>query len=351
MLVFQIAAGLIGIIIILATLRSVIRTLILSRSARDPLTSLVFLSVRWVFNIRLHWERTYEKRDRVLAYYAPISLMILPLFWLSLVLIGFTFLFWASGIENGREAFTVSGSSLLTLGFANGELLSQTILAFVEAALGLILVALLIAYLPTMYSAFSKRERAVTLMEVRAGKPPSAAEMILRYHRNQGIDSLQESWYQWELWFAEIEESHTALAALVFFRSPQPDHSWVTTAGTVLDAAALTLSVVDIPWDAQAALCIRAGYLALRRIASFFNVKYKKGSIFPYDPISIKREEFDAVYEQFSSAGVPVKSDKDLAWQDFAGWRINYDTVLLELSRLTYAPKAPWTSDRRPVAR
>jgi hypothetical protein len=350
MLMLKIAAGLIGLIIILATLRSVIRTLILSRSARDPLTAVVFLSVRWVFDLRLHWEHTYEKRDRVMAYYAPTSLMILPLFWLSLVLIGFAFLFWASGIESWREAFTISGSSLLTLGYANGELLSQTILAFLEAALGLILVALLIAYLPTMYSAFSKRERAVTLLEVRAGKPPSAAEMILRYHRNQGFDSLQESWQQWELWFAEIEESHTALAPLVFFRSPQPDHSWVTTAGTVLDAAALTLSVVDIPWDAQAALCIRAGFLALRRIASFFQVKYKANTIFPHDPISITREEFDAVYDQFVAASVPVKSDRDIAWQDFAGWRVNYDTVLLELSRLTFAPEAPWTSDRRPVA-
>ena len=112
---------------------------------------------------------------------------------------------------------------------------------------GILLVALLIAYLPTLYSAFSRREQVVNMLEVRAGSPPSALEMLLRFHRNQGLDKLTDYWRVWEAWFADIEESHTSLAALVFFRSPQPEHSWVTAAGAVLDAASLTLSSVDIP--------------------------------------------------------------------------------------------------------
>jgi hypothetical protein len=349
MLVLRLAAFLLGIVITLAAFRSVIRTLILPRSAPDPITGTVFRSIRQIFNFRLRWSPSYDAKDRVMAYYAPISLMFLPIVWLSVVLIGFTFMFWGSGIESWGEAFTISGSSLLTLGFARGDILFQTILAFIEAALGLILVALLIAFLPTMYNAFEKRETAVTLLEVRAGKPPSAVEMLLRYHRNQGLDSLHESWRTWEVWFAEIEESHTSLAALVFFRSPQPHHSWVTASGTVLDAAALTLSSIDIPWDAQAALCIRAGYLALRRIADFFRVEYNEFPVYPADPISITREEFEVVFNRLSAAGMPVKADRERAWQDFAGWRVNYDTALLSLSRLTMAPEAPWTSDREPV--
>jgi hypothetical protein len=349
MLVFRVAAFVLGLVITLAAFRSVIRTLVLPRSAPDPLTGIVFRSVRRIFDLRLRWSRGYSARDRVMAYYAPISLMFLPIAWLSVVLIGFMFMFWGSGIENWGEAFTVSGSSLLTLGFAKGDTLFQTILAFFEAALGLILVALLIAFLPTMYNAFEQRETAVTLLEVRAGKPPSAVEMLLRYHRNQGLDSLHESWQAWEVWFAELEESHTSLAALVFFRSPQPHHSWVTASGTVLDAAALSLSTIDISWDAQAALCIRAGFLALRRIADFFRVEYNDNPIYPVDPISITRQEFDTVYDRLSAAGMPVKADRERAWQDFAGWRVNYDTPLLALSRLTMAPEAPWTSDREPV--
>ena len=349
--IIRIAAFIFGILINLAAMRSVIRTLVLPRSAPDPITRSTFLIIRRFFDLRLRWTQEYTIRDRVMSYYAPVGLMILPMVWLGVVLIGFMFMFWASGIESWQQALTVSGSSLLTLGFGVGDTLAQTILAFIEAAIGLILVALLIAFLPTMYSAFSNRETAVTLLEVRAGKPPSAVEMLLRYQRIHGLDSLNESWQTWEVWFAELDESHTALAALVFFRSPQPQHSWVTAAGTVLDAAALTLSTLDIPWDAQAALCIRAGYIALRRIADFFGVKYNNEPIFPHDPISISREEFDAVIDRLVTAGIPVKADRDQAWQDFAGWRVNYDTPLLALSQLTMAPEAPWSSDRKPVTR
>ena len=85
---------------------------------------------------------------------------------------------------------------------------------------------------------------------------------------------LREVWANWETWFADIEESHTSLPALVFFRSPQADRSWITAAGAVLDAASLALAVVDIPDEPQAALCIRAGYLSLRKIGDFFSIPY-----------------------------------------------------------------------------
>jgi hypothetical protein len=95
--------------------------------------------------------------------------------------------------------------------------------------------------------------------------------MIERYHRIHGLERLSQVWPAWEAWFAEIEESHTSLPALVFFRSPQPDRSWVTAAGAVLDAAALTAATLSIPHDASADLCIRAGFIALRRVADFFS--------------------------------------------------------------------------------
>jgi hypothetical protein len=208
------------------------------------------------------------------------------------------------------------------------------------------MVALLIAYLPTMYNAFQQRELAVTMLEVRAGSPPSAVEMIIRFHRLHSLENLHGLWETWETWFAQIEESHTSLAALVFFRSPQPDHSWVTASGAVLDAASLMRSTVDVPADTQADLCIRAGYLALRRIADFFGVAYNAAAHFPDDPISIARMEFDACCSQLAAAGVPLTLDRDQAWHDFAGWRVNYDRVLLALASLTMAPYASWSSDR-----
>lgn len=346
MIILRIAAFVLGMIVVLLTFRSAIRTFVLSRGIRDPISAAVFISLRKTFEFRASLAKTYKQKDSIMAYFAPISLLTLPIVWLTFILVGFMIMFWAMGVQNLRDAFTLSGSSLLTLGFANADTLIQTIFVFIEAAIGLIMVALIIAYLPTMYSAFSRRETAVALLDVRAGSPPSAVQMILRYHRNHGLDSLHESWKTWEAWFAEVEESHTSLAALVFFRSPQPGHSWVTAAGAVLDTAALTLSVLDIPWDAQAALCIRSGYIALRRIGDFFQIPYNPDPKFPEDQISISREEFEGTVELLIAAGIPVKADRERAWRDFGGWRINYDTVLLALCELTLAPYAPWSSDR-----
>ena len=345
MILVRILSFVFGGIIVVGTLFSAIETLVLPRSAPDLLTRVIFVTVRRLFALRLRWARSYAERDRVLAFFPPISLLLLLPTWLTLVLIGYMGMFWGLGVESWGEAFRVSGSSLLTLGSSTVDDIPKTILVFSEATIGLILVAVLIAYLPTMYAAFSRRETAVTLLEVRADSPPSAVEMILRFNRIHGLDRLTEQWQTWETWFADIEESHTSLPALVFFRSPRPDRSWITAAGAVLDAAALSLSTVDIPSDPQAALCIRAGYLALRQIAEFFSIPYNPNP-HPSDPISVTREEFDAAWERLGAAGVPLKPDRDQAWRDFVGWRVNYDSVLLDLAGLVVAPKAPWSGDR-----
>jgi hypothetical protein len=266
--------------------------------------------------------------------------------WLLSINVGYIAMDWAVGGQSLYDAFKVSGSSLLTLGFALVNNLPATVLVFSEATIGLILIALLIAYLPTIYSAFARREAAVTMLEVRAGSPPSAVEMIKRFSRLKRLEKLGELWTAWEAWFVDIEESHTSLAVLSFFRSPQPHRSWVTAAGAVLDGAALVRSAVAIPADSQADLCIRAGYLALRYIAAFFGISYNPDPS-PTDPISISRAEFEAALDEMASAGVPLNADREQAWRDFVGWRVNYDTVLLALAELTMAPPARWSSDRQ----
>ena len=345
MFLIRVIVFLLGLAIVVRTVMSVIQTFVLPRSANDRLTRFVFLTVRKLFQMRLRRITTYEELDRLLAYYAPVGILALLPFWLALISVGYMGMYWAAGNFTWLEAFRISGSSLLTLGFATDQAIATTFLEFTEATLGLMLVALLIGYLPSMYSAFQRRESAVALLEVRAGSPPSAVEMITRYHRIHGLDRLSEVWRTWETWFVDIEESHTSLAALVFFRSPQPDHSWITAAGAVLDAASLTRSSVDIPTDPLADLCIRAGYLALRRIADFFEVEYNPHPE-PGDAISITHDEFAEAYSQLAAQGVPLKADREQAWRDFAGWRVNYDRVLLALAGLTNAPPAPWSSDR-----
>jgi hypothetical protein len=113
----------------------------------------------------------------------------------------------------------------------------------------------------------------------------------------------------------------------------------------VLDAASFTVSTLDRPAGPDPQLCIRAGYLALRRIAAGFNIAFDPDPA-PDAPISVTRGEYDQVYDRLAELGLPLKADRDQAWRDFAGWRVNYDTVLLALAGLTMAPYAPWSSDR-----
>lgn len=348
LLLLRLTALVAGAALVALAVTSALRTFVLPRSSRDPITRRVFLSLRRVLELRLRRSQDYLSRDRVMALYAPTGLLLLPLVWLALVALGFTAIFWAFGVPTLAEAFLLSGSSLLTLGFYPPPGVWLSTLAVVEAAIGLILIALLIAYLPTMYTAFSRRERSVTLLEVRAGSPPSAIEMLQRFHRLGRLDRLYDVWVEWEQWFAEIEESHTSLAMLVFFRSPNPTRSWITASGAVLDAASITASVLDLPRQAQVDLCLRAGYLALREVAAFFRIPFDPNPR-PDDPISISREEFDRACDRLAESGLPLRRDRDLAWRDFAGWRVNYDSVLLDLARLTMAPPdVPWSTDRSP---
>jgi hypothetical protein len=196
-----------------------------------------------------------------------------------------------------------------------------------------------------MYSAFSRRETQVTLLDTRAGSPPSAVEMLKRAHRIRGLDALEDTFKTWELWFAEVEESHTSLAALNFFRSARPDRSWITASGAILDSAALYMSAVHGELMPNAALCLRAGYLALRYIADYFMIDHNHDPR-PDAPISVTREEFEDAFTELAETGLPMVADREQAWRDFSGWRVNYDTVLVALADITMAPYAPWSSDR-----
>lgn len=347
-LVFPIFIFILGVSIVMYTLNSALGTLVLPRGTRDLLTKTVFNFTWLIFILPTKFAKSYSQRDKSMALYAPITLMLLPASWLILVLLGYVLMYWAVGVRPLlSEAFTLSGSSLLTLGFAQPDTTFLRILVFSEATIGLGLVALLIAYLPTMYSAFSRREQAVNLLEVRAGSPPSAVEWLKRANRNNWLAEIGEQFMVWESWFADLEESHTSLSPLVFFRSPQPDRSWITASGAVLDTAAILLSVVDAPIEERKAkLCIRAGYLALRQIADLYNIKFNPDPVFPQEPISISREEFYQACHTLAQAGVPLINDLDQGWQNFGGWRVNYDRPLLSLAALVKAPYAPWSSDR-----
>jgi hypothetical protein len=335
----QAAIFVIGLLGALRVVFSAIRTFVVPRGDNDALSRFAFRTILKLFQLVASPSRSYEERDRVMAYYGPIALIALPAFWLVLLAASYAAMFWAIGLPPG-EAFVVSGSSLLTLGFDRPAVAGGDLLAFSEAAIGLALVALLVSYLPTIYGSFSRRELLVNLLEVRADSPPSPIVMITRMDRLSGLDDLHDLWVRWEQWFAELEETHTSLPVLVFYRSQQNNHSWVNAAGAMMDAAAVVRSAVAIEMDVQADLMIRAGYLALRRIAAYFNIAFDPDPS-PTAATSVDRARFDEALAVLDAANVPLVVDRDQAWADFNGWRVNYDAVLRGLERLTMAP-TPW---------
>jgi hypothetical protein len=340
-----------GSAIVVATTLSAVATLVVPRGVAARLTRMVFLGVRRGFDLRMKLARTYEQGESAMAWYAPVSLLLLAGIWLGLIGVGFTAIFYGLGAGSVVVSFEAAASCLTTLGFVAVDGFAQIAAGAVCAALGLLLIALLISYLPTIYSSFQRREALVTRAAMQAGSPPTGVELLVRFQRLSGLDALAaNTWQPWTEGFVDIEESHTSIAALPFFRSPRPERHWLTAAGAVLDAASLRASTVDLPRDLEAELTIRAGYLALRHIADFFAIPYdadpQRG-----DWISITRDEWEEARRQLAADGVPLRDDIEEAWLDFAGWRVNYDAVLLALSTLTMAPYAPWSSDRGPARR
>jgi hypothetical protein len=334
-----------GCALVLTAIRSAIRTFVVPRGAApDALTRAAFVIIRTI--IEAPWPGlSHSRREQGLAYLAPLALLTLVVAWLGCVLLGYAAIYWGLGASSWADAITISRLSLLYLGSNVNDMPGGTLVGFSETVVSLLLAAILVSYLPAIYGAFSQREQAVTGLETLAGTPPSPLKMIKRFYLIKGIGQIGEVWPRWQEWFEMVEESHTALVPLIFYRSPQPSRHWVTAAGAILDTAAIVASTLDRPRDPRAELCIRAGYLCLRRVAGPLGIPFNEDPS-PSDPISVSREEYDAVYDELAEMGVPLKADREGAWRDFVGWRVNYDSVLVGLAVITRAPEGVWSSDR-----
>jgi hypothetical protein len=343
---FEVLLFLLGLSLVVTILSAAVRTVVVPRAEHVLLNRAVFVPLHAVFRAAARG-RPYDRQDAILARFAPTALLLLPVVWAIGAILGFSAMFWALHVRPYRRALVDAGSSLTTLGFERTDDLPTLLLSIAAAIIGLGLVALLISFLPTMYGHFSKREAAVGKLFVRSGIAGVASPVTLltRAHQVGGLAQLDELWAEWEGWFIELEESHTSFPALVFFRSPAPNRSWVTAAGVALDGAALTLALVDAPRTPRAQYMIRSGFVALRSVAEYYGVPFDPDPR-PDDPVSVTREEFDAVVAQLEAAGVPLVADRDAAWRAYAGWRVNYDACLVGLAGLVIAPPTLWSSDR-----
>ncbi len=347
MIAIQVVVFVAGLLLVVRALISEIQTFVVPRGAYDSISSLEFRVIGSIFFRVARPSLGYQRRDAIMALFAPVGLVVLPAVLLAMVLAGFAAMFWALAPETVELAVRQSGSALLTLGFAPIQGWPVLLLSFAEAAIGLILVALLIAYLPTMYTAFQRREAFVAKLDVRAGTPASGTELLVRFASVGLLGDLTELWTEAETWFIDLAESHTTLAALPFYRSPRSSRSWITAAGAILDGASLLRSTIDVPVEPRADLAITAGFGTLDAIAAFFRIPTIARPARAGDPIRVTRAEYDAAVVELEAAGLPIRVDREQAWRDFAGWRVNYEDALLRLSILVMAPDARWNEAAR----
>ena len=244
-------------------------------------------------------------------------------------------IYWALGTD-GWDGLVLSASSITTLGFARVGEVPEDLLASLEALMGLGLVALMISFLPTIYGRFAQREQPMAHLALLAGTPPDPARLLIRSFDANALGELDEMWREWEAWFADLREAHTSFIALNFFRSQDPRTHWPAAARVALDTAALSMAALE-PTNRHAGLMMRTGFDTLRQVADQFRMVYDADPK-PTDPISVPRQDLESVLDQIDAAGLPLRADRDQIWRDGAGWWVNYDSVLVDLARLTHAP-------------
>jgi hypothetical protein len=240
---------------------------------------------------------------------------------------------------------------MVTLGYAVPSGTDGTVLEYIAAFTGLIVVGLQVGYLPTIYSASNRRETEVSLLIARAGIPAWGPEILARtrwgIYDGDTRPILDELFTSWERWAAEVAESHTTYFTLARLRSPRPWSHWLTSLVAVMDAAALHLSLAPSREPKLSArLCLRMGFVALDQIARTMRLPV------PDDPdpdaeISVRFAEFAGATALLREIGYPVERSDDEAWPHFRGWRVNYDLAALSIARQLDAPPALWTGSRR----
>jgi hypothetical protein len=340
-----------GAAVIIASWASVLSVLVVPRQSRDLLSRLVNGCVDRLFRAVTSRGSSYQVRDRLLSAQAPAIIVTQLTVWLLLFYSGFGLILQSFDPHGTGHAFAQAGSSLFTLGYAGPAGATLSGLDYLAAATGLVVVALQIGYLPTLYGAFNRREVEVTLLTGRAGSPAWGPELLARTRFGFTAEDdgavMDQFYLQWERWAADVAESHTNYPVLTRFRSPGSHSSWLVGMVAVMDSAALwlALSPGSVP-AVEARLALRMGFTMLRSVAGVFNLPVDDDPD-PDSELRLSYAEYLAGIERIASTSFRMERSPEQAWPDFRGWRVNYEAVAYALAdRLDTVP-APWTGPRR----
>ncbi len=358
MILEHVIAAAFGVALVFAVLISALETVVLPRDGFTRIARLVFAVAD---RILVHNWRNKNRQSNLRALYAPVALVSLPLVWMLTVTLGFSFVFWAISHDTAQRSFEISGSSLFTLGFAEPDGTARIWLTFVEATIGLGLVALLISYLPTIYAAHHERAKGISVLKPFAGTPPSPVNLLANLQLLDALDN-PELWRTSASWILDLDQTHTAFPALCYFPEASPAESWVASVGSLLDAAALLLSASDFSTELHATEEVKGPMMALAYgLPTLVTIGRSAGlpierpvlvmsllarASEPAPDISLRRDEYIAALDRLHPL-LPVPDvEREQCWRRFAWLRSGYDDALRGLAGLTLASPAAWTTDR-----
>jgi hypothetical protein len=287
------------------------------------------------------------RREAMLGYFGPLSLIFLLVLWATGLILGFALLQYGTGhhfqfagqISSLRLLLYHSGETFFTLGY--GDIVPTTsiarFLAVVEAGLGFAFLGVVVGYLPTIYSAFSRREIEISLLDARAGSPPTVAELLARSGRCPNQMVLDEILRDWERWSAEILESHLSYPVLSFFRSQHNNQSWLATLTTILDASAVIIAGVEDIHNEQARLTFAAARHAVVDLAQVVNAHYN-----PNEPDRLPATELARFRAYLAPLGLRIGSDQAFT-ETLTQLRALYEPYALAIGRNLFVNVPPWT--------
>jgi hypothetical protein len=302
-----------GVLSILAILLDAFETVVLPRRVQRSfrLTSWFYRRTWIPYRRMANRIPSRARRENFLSYFGPLSLIFLLILWATSLIFGFALLQYGVG-EHFRlsgEPLTFglliyhSGETFFTLGY--GDIIPSSglarALAVIESGLGFGFLGVVIGYLPTIYSSFSRREIEISLLDARAGSPPSAAELLSRFGNCPQQAVLDQIFKDWERWAAEVLESHLSYPALSFFRSQHNNQSWLGALITILDASALVIAGVDGLRYEQAKISFAMARHAVVDLAQIVNARYD-----PNSPDRLPEAELKRLRQKLAERGVKV---------------------------------------------
>jgi hypothetical protein len=336
-----------GAVMIAVVLWEAFETIILPRRiVRSRRLTSAFYQVTWRPWVQVARRIPDElRREAYLSFFGPLSLIFLVALWAVALIFGFTLLHWGLGTElvgpEGREGFTGiayhSGVTFFTLGF--GDVAPRDglgrFVAILEAGTGFAFLALIIGYLPDLGGTFARREVNVSLLDARAGSPPSAIELLRRYLQDDDIGSLKDLLAEWERWSADLLESHLSYPVLAYFRSQHERQSWVGALTTILDTCAIVMAYEKGPSVPQARLTFAMARHAAGDLGQIFRAEAGEGLACRLPPPPV-----DELNRMLGTIGMkPATGD---VYKRLAELRAQYEPSVETLSLHLLMPLPTW---------